>query len=122
MIWGQPSPLAEVRNELLVSLSSANFHKGVQPGVNLFCPAEHAFGIKCYFNRHSLGRINKCKQGEKKGHSSGTAACNRINIHNFAVECVLFKCLDSDRNPLTQLNAFRLIFIEMCNHPRVVSD
>ena len=44
MIWGQPSPLAEVRNELLVSLWSVNFHKGPQTRVNLFRAAEHAFG------------------------------------------------------------------------------
>jgi hypothetical protein len=106
----------------LYPLSSVNFHNGVQTGVNLFRHAEHAFGIRCYLDQHSLGRVNKCKQREKQGHSSGAATCDGSNIHYFAVERALFNCLDSDCDPLTELDMFQLIFIEFGNHPRVVSE
>ena len=70
----------------------------------------------------AVSAVNKCQQREKRGHWSGAAICDGSNIHNFAAERALFNSLDSDCGFLTELNLFQLAFIEICNHPPVVSD
>ena len=88
----------------------------------MFGKAELAFRIKGDFDRQVLRRINQREQREQQSDSVGVAIVHMSDARDFALERVFLDGLDSDLDPLTSLNASQLVFIEMRNHPWIVSD